>query len=219
MVFFERIKDEVHEGRTARVAIPRAWERARRTILSADAVSFLAAATLYYFAAGDVRGFAFTLGLSTLLDLVVVFLFTHPIVSLFSRSAAFGSARFTGLDHVRVGGIASYRNSTGRSSAARAAGSSVAAGSGGTDTLVATREDADEYDYDDVAESESEAVAPSAPATGPTVTGHVSGADEPPPSMRKPVVKRPAVAAGSTAAERAAARRAAQRDSNGQENS
>ena len=106
VVFFERIKDEVHEGRTARTAIPRAWLRARRTILSADTVSFLAAATLYYFAAGDVKGFAFTLGLSTILDLVVVFLFTHPLVSLFSRSAAFGSARFTGLDHMRAGGIA-----------------------------------------------------------------------------------------------------------------
>lgn len=106
VVFFERIKDEVHEGRTARTAIPRAWIRSRRTILSADTVSFLAAATLYIFAAGDVKGFAFTLGLSTILDLVVVFLFTHPLVSLFSRSAAFGSARFTGLNHARSGGIA-----------------------------------------------------------------------------------------------------------------
>ncbi|MFL6160700.1 MAG: protein translocase subunit SecD, partial [Jatrophihabitantaceae bacterium] len=106
VVFFERIKDEVHEGRTARVAIPRAWLRARRTILSADTVSFLAAATLYYFAAGDVKGFAFTLGMSTILDLVVVFLFTHPLVSLFSRSAAFGSARFTGLSNARAGGVA-----------------------------------------------------------------------------------------------------------------
>jgi preprotein translocase subunit SecD len=124
VVFFERIKDEVHEGRTSRVAIPRAWIRSRRTILSADTVSFLAAATLYYFAAGDVKGFAFTLGLSTILDLVVVFLFTHPLVSLFSRSAAFGSARFTGLDHVRVGGIATRDQSPSRGkvpAAARAA--------------------------------------------------------------------------------------------------
>ena len=65
VVFFERIKDEVHGGRSMRVAVPRAWVRARRTILSADTVSFLAAAVLYYFAAGDVKGFAFTLGLST----------------------------------------------------------------------------------------------------------------------------------------------------------
>ena len=101
VVFFERIKDEVHEGRSARVAIPRAWTRARRTILSADTVSFLAAAILYYFAAGDVKGFAFTLGLSTILDLIVVFLFTHPVVSWLSRFQAFGSKRFTGLDAVR----------------------------------------------------------------------------------------------------------------------
>lgn len=101
VVFFERLKDEVHEGRSVRVAVPRAWVRARRTILSADTVSFLAAAILYYFAAGDVKGFAFTLGLSTILDLVVVFLFTHPMVSLLSRSTTFGSARFTGLDALR----------------------------------------------------------------------------------------------------------------------
>jgi preprotein translocase subunit SecD len=101
VVFFERLKDEVHEGRSVRVAVPRAWVRARRTILSADTVSFLAAAVLYYFTTADVRGFAFTLGLSTILDLVVVFLFTHPMVSILSRSATFGSARFTGLDSVR----------------------------------------------------------------------------------------------------------------------
>jgi preprotein translocase subunit SecD len=104
VVFFERIKDEVHDGRSMRVAVPRAWVRARRTILSADTVSFLAAATLYYFAAGDVKGFAFTLGLSTIIDLVVVFLFTHPVVSVLSRSRTFGSARFSGLDQVRSAG-------------------------------------------------------------------------------------------------------------------
>jgi preprotein translocase subunit SecD len=102
VVFFERLKDEIHEGRSARVAVPRAWTRARRTILSADLVSFLAAAILYYFAAGDVRGFAFTLGLSTILDIAVVFLFTHPLVSYLSRFRPFGSRAFTGLDSVRV---------------------------------------------------------------------------------------------------------------------
>jgi preprotein translocase subunit SecD len=108
VVFFERLKDEVHEGRSVRVAVPRAWIRARRTILSADTVSFLAAATLYYFASADVKGFAFTLGMSTILDLVVVFLFTHPLVSWLSRKKAFGSARFTGLNSVREGGIAEH---------------------------------------------------------------------------------------------------------------
>jgi preprotein translocase subunit SecD len=106
VVFFERMKDEVHEGRSLRVAVPRAWVRARRTILSADTVSFLAAAILYYFASANVKGFAFTLGMSTILDLVVVFLFTHPMVSLLSRLRAFGSPRFTGLASVREGGIA-----------------------------------------------------------------------------------------------------------------
>ena len=105
VVFFERIKDEVHDGRSFRVAVPRAWIRARRTILSADTVSFLAAAILYYFASADVKGFAFTLGLSTILDLVVVFLFTHPMLSVLSRSRSFGSARFTGLNSVRLAGV------------------------------------------------------------------------------------------------------------------
>jgi preprotein translocase subunit SecD len=101
VVFFERLKDEVKEGRTVRSAVPRAWVRARRTILSADAVSFLAAAVLYLLAAGPVKGFAFTLGLSTVIDLMVVFLFTHPLVALLSRSGTFTSPRFSGLGNLR----------------------------------------------------------------------------------------------------------------------
>jgi len=100
VVFFERLKDEIQEGRSVRSAVPRAWVRARRTILSADAVSFLAAAILYFLAIGEVKGFAFTLGLSTVLDLVVVFLFTHPVVSLLSRNRSFSSPRFSGLGQV-----------------------------------------------------------------------------------------------------------------------
>jgi preprotein translocase subunit SecD len=100
VVFFERIKDEIHEGRTPRSAVPRAWVRARRTIISADTVSLLAAGLLYYFAIGAVQGFAFTLGLSTIIDLVVVFLFTHPLVSLISRTKAVASPRVSGLGRV-----------------------------------------------------------------------------------------------------------------------
>jgi preprotein translocase subunit SecD len=100
VVYFERLKDEVREGRTLRSATPRAWVRARRTILSADAVSFLAAAILYVLAIGDVKGFAFTLGMSTVLDLVVVFLFTHPLLAVLSRVKSFGSNRFSGLGQV-----------------------------------------------------------------------------------------------------------------------
>jgi len=101
VVFFERLKDEVKDGRTVRSAVPRAWIRARRTILSADAVSFLAAAVLYLLAAGPVKGFAFTLGLSTVIDLLVVFVFTHPLVALLSRSSAFTTPRFSGLGNLR----------------------------------------------------------------------------------------------------------------------
>src|SRR3954464_2978746 len=100
VVYFERLKDEIREGRTLRSAVPRAWVRARRTILSADAVSFLAAAILYVLAIGDVKGFAFTLGMSTVLDLVVVFLFTHPFMAVLSRSKSFGTNRFSGLGRV-----------------------------------------------------------------------------------------------------------------------
>jgi preprotein translocase subunit SecD len=105
VVYFERLKDEIREGRTLRSAVPRAWVRARRTILSADAVSFLAAAILYVLAIGDVKGFAFTLGLSTVLDLVVVFLFTHPLMAVLARFPAFGSSRFSGLGRVDRAGV------------------------------------------------------------------------------------------------------------------
>jgi preprotein translocase subunit SecD len=101
VVFFERLKDEVKEGRTVRSAVPRAWVRARRTILSADAVSFIAAVVLFWRASGPVAGFAFTLGLSTIIDLLIVFLFTHPLVSVLSGSRTFTSPRFSGLGELR----------------------------------------------------------------------------------------------------------------------
>ncbi|KAA5831829.1 protein translocase subunit SecD [Saccharopolyspora hirsuta] len=101
IVFFERLKDEIREGRTFRSAVPRAWTRARRTILSADAVSFLAAAVLYVLAVGQVKGFAFTLGMSTVLDLVVVFLVTHPLVALASKSKFLSKPSVSGLGAVQ----------------------------------------------------------------------------------------------------------------------
>ena len=100
VIFFERLKDEVREGRSFRSAVPRAWVRARRTILSADAVSFLAAAVLYVLAVGQVKGFAFTLGMSTVLDLLVVFLVTHPLVALAANNRVFGSPSMSGLGSV-----------------------------------------------------------------------------------------------------------------------
>ncbi|MFI9012280.1 protein translocase subunit SecD [Actinosynnema sp. NPDC053489] len=97
VVFFERLKDEVREGRSFRSAVPRAWVRARRTILSADMVSFLASAILYVLAVGQVKGFAFTLGMSTVLDLVVVFLVTHPLVAIVSKSKRLSNPKLSGL--------------------------------------------------------------------------------------------------------------------------
>jgi preprotein translocase subunit SecD len=97
VVFFERLKDEIKEGRTPRSAVDRAWVRARRTILSADTVSFLAALILYFVSVGGVRGFAFTLGLSTLLDVAVVFLFTRPLISFLARYRWFSRSRLTGF--------------------------------------------------------------------------------------------------------------------------
>lgn len=100
VIFFERIKDEMRDGRSFRSAVPRGWTRARRTILSGDAVSFLAAVVLYVLAVGQVRGFAFTLGMSTVLDLIVVFLVTHPLLSLASNSRLFASPAWSGLGKV-----------------------------------------------------------------------------------------------------------------------
>jgi preprotein translocase subunit SecD len=119
VVFFERLKDEIREGRTFRSAVPRAWVRARRTILSADAVMFLAAAVLYVLAVGQVKGFAFTLGMSTVLDLVVVFFLTHPLVAIASKSKFLSSPSFSGLGAVQR--LASERRARGAGPAVKEA--------------------------------------------------------------------------------------------------
>ncbi|MCF1594713.1 protein translocase subunit SecD [Streptomyces muensis] len=104
IVYFERVRDEIREGRSLRPAVERAWPRARRTILVSDFVSFLAAAVLFIVTVGKVQGFAFTLGLTTLLDVVVVFLFTKPLLTLMARSKFFGSGHsWSGLDPKRLG--------------------------------------------------------------------------------------------------------------------
>ena len=101
VVFFERIKDEIREGRSFRSAVPRGWVRARKTIVSGNAVTFLAAAVLYFLAIGQVKGFAFTLGLTTILDLVVVFLVTWPLLYLASKSPRLAKPAFNGLGAVQ----------------------------------------------------------------------------------------------------------------------
>ncbi len=101
VVFFERIKDEIREGKTYRSAVPRGWGRARKTIVSGNAVTFLAAAVLYFLAIGQVKGFAFTLGLTTILDIVVVFLVTWPLVYLSTKSSRLAKPAYNGLGAVQ----------------------------------------------------------------------------------------------------------------------
>ncbi|MGW1226204.1 protein translocase subunit SecD [Streptomyces sp. NPDC001478] len=112
IVYFERIRDEIREGRTLRPAVERAWPRARRTILVSDFVSFLAAAVLFVVTVGKVQGFAFTLGLTTLLDVVVVFLFTKPVMTIMARKKFFASGHpWSGLDPKRLGAKPPLRRS------------------------------------------------------------------------------------------------------------
>lgn len=104
IVYFERIRDEIREGRSLRPAVERGWPRARRTILVSDFVSFLAAAVLFIVTVGKVQGFAFTLGLTTLLDVVVVFLFTKPLMTILAGHKFFASGHpWSGLDPQRLG--------------------------------------------------------------------------------------------------------------------
>ncbi|HET6636269.1 MAG TPA: protein translocase subunit SecD [Streptomyces sp.] len=112
IVYFERIRDEVREGRTLRPAVERAWPRARRTVLVSDFVSFLAAAVLFIVTVGKVKGFAFTLGLTTILDVVVIFLFTKPWMTILARTKFFsGQHPWSGLDPKRLGAKPPLRRS------------------------------------------------------------------------------------------------------------
>jgi preprotein translocase subunit SecD len=115
IVYFERLRDEVREGKTLRPAVEAGWKRARRTILVSDTVQFIAAVLLYHFATSDVQGFAYTLGLTTLIDVLVVFLFTKPMVTLLAGMKFFSSGhKWSGLDPERLGAKAKWRSSTRR---------------------------------------------------------------------------------------------------------
>lgn len=99
IVYFERVRDEIREGRNLEVAVENAWKRSIRTILASDAVSFTAATVLFLLTVGNVRGFAFTLGLTTIVDLIVVLLFTHPLLRLLARTKFFSSGHpWSGFD-------------------------------------------------------------------------------------------------------------------------
>jgi preprotein translocase subunit SecD len=113
IVYFERLRDAIREGSALRPAAESGWKRARRTILTSDTVSFLAAVLLYHFAVSDVQGFAYTLGLTTLIDILVVFLFTKPMVTLLAGTRFYGGGhRWSGLDPARLGAKTPWRSST-----------------------------------------------------------------------------------------------------------
>jgi preprotein translocase subunit SecD len=111
IVFFERLRDEVRDGKQLRPAVESGWKRARRTILVSDTVQFVAALLLYKFATSDVQGFAFTLGLTTIIDVVVVFSFTKPMVTLLAGRKFFSSGHpLSGLDPKRLGARTPWRS-------------------------------------------------------------------------------------------------------------
>ncbi|MFK0000993.1 protein translocase subunit SecD [Paenarthrobacter sp. NPDC090522] len=110
IVYFERIRDELREGRGLVSAVENGWKRAKRTVLASKAVNLLAALVLYFVAVGNVRGFAFTLGLTAVADLIVVFMFTHPTLQALARTKFFGEGhRFSGLSPDRLGAVPLYR--------------------------------------------------------------------------------------------------------------
>ena len=104
IVYFERVRDEVRDGRPLAAAVDEGWDRAKRTILVSDAVNLVAAIVLYLLAVGGVQGFAFTLGVTTVIDIAVIFLFTHPMMELLIRTKFFGEGhRLSGLDPEHLG--------------------------------------------------------------------------------------------------------------------
>ena len=104
IVYFERVRDEVRDGRPLQAAVEEGWDRAKRTILVSDAVNLVAAVVLYLLAVGGVQGFAFTLGVTTVIDIAVIFLFTHPMMELLIRTRFFGEGhKLSGLDPEHLG--------------------------------------------------------------------------------------------------------------------
>ncbi len=104
IVYFERVRDEVRAGRPLRYAVDTGWARARRTILVSDAVNLIAAGVLFWLSESSVKAFAFTLGLVTIIDLIVIFMFTHPVLSILANTKFFGEGhKWSGMDPERLG--------------------------------------------------------------------------------------------------------------------
>jgi len=137
IVYFERIRDEIRDGKSLRRSVDEGWVRARRTLLAADFVSILAAVVLYFLSVGNVRGFAFALGLTTVMDVVVAFWFTRPSVTVLARSAWMQKGgSFTGLSPKRLGVeslAGTRRERTSRRSRSKAAASTSSSSDSGSE--------------------------------------------------------------------------------------
>ncbi|WP_449385168.1 protein translocase subunit SecD [Cellulomonas soli] len=161
IVYFERIRDELREGRPLGAAVERGWERARRTILASDAVNLTAAIVLYLLAVGGVQGFAFTLGLTTLIDVLVVFCFTHPVMALLARTRFFADGHpASGLDPRRLGATGTRYVGRGRVSTTAPAASGGSTSSTTPGLTIAERRAA--------ARAAAAEAADTAPGTGAT---------------------------------------------------
>jgi preprotein translocase subunit SecD len=206
IVYFERIRDELRVGRPLAQAVDLAWLRARRTILASDAVNFIAAVVLYMVAVGGVRGFAFTLGLTTVMDLVVVMLFTHPMILLLSRLRFWADGHpWSGLDPYRLGAPGAVRYAgRGRVSVVSSAPPTVGADAG-QDLDVDGLGDADGLDDDDGEPSEPDGeVVTAGTASGTTTKAKAK------PARKLKAPERVAGESGLSIAERK--RQAAQRE-------
>ena len=127
IIYFERVRDEVRHGRTLVAAVDEGWTHARRTIIVSDAVNLVAAVVLYFLAVGGVQGFAFTLGVTTVVDLAVIILFTHPMMVQILRIRFFGQGhRLSGLDPEHLGARSLAAYGRGRQAAADAVVGSLA---------------------------------------------------------------------------------------------
>ena len=163
IIYFERVRDEVRQGRTLRTAIDEGWKHARRTILVSDAVNLVAAIVLYFLAVGGVQGFAFTLGVTTCVDLAIIIFFTHPFMEWIIRFRFFGEGhRLSGLDPEHLGATSSTYGKGREAVADRVAGSlarrkaEARRASENPDEVAADDADDDSHDTHDVVDEAAE---------------------------------------------------------------
>ena len=159
IIYFERVRDEVRLGRTLKTAIDEGWKHARRTILVSDAVNLVAAIVLYFLAVGGVQGFAFTLGVTTCVDLAIIIFFTHPFMEWIVRFRFFGEGhRLSGLDPEHLGATASTYGRAREAVADRVAGSLARRKAQARRAAESPDGAADEAHEDAVEQEEDEAV-------------------------------------------------------------